>query len=146
MTPPLLWLLGDPTAAWTVALAEALAQQGAHVERIGPSRAAEWLAAGAMPHVAATPQLFILGGDVAFPAQGALMQLLDRAGPWRFLPRVVVTTAEEPDETRLAYQHGAASLVVMNEGVAGGLRRAAEVVARYWVRTVMLPNPDYFAV
>lgn len=144
MTVPLsVWLFDSGAERWTDHLADCLAAQGAVVERVPTTRAAEWVAEDALPSVRSVPHLLVLPVEAAEAADWALLRLIDRTAPWRFVPRAVVSEGEAPASLDVAYGLGVASFVVIPARRLQETFDPADSFARYWTRTARVPSGEY---
>lgn len=145
MSVPLsVWLVESPTERWPEHLAECLTGQGAVVERVRDEHAARWAAEAVMPTVRAMPQLLVLSRIRAAADDWSLLRLLDRAVPWRFVPRAVVSEVEDPASLNVAYGLGVSSFVVIAPERGEDNFDSADSFARYWTRTARVPSGEYF--
>lgn len=130
------WLVGDGHALDT--LGAALARHDCIVERIAPDAVDGWMSRVRAGDAAVLPNLILLTDDIAFRDDGAPLEALAARPPWRLLPVVVVTTADDPARCRAAYAAGASSWVVVDP--ADATDEIGEAFARYWLDTALLPE------
>ena len=135
-----VWLLGDAPGSGLDLLAEALLARGCKVERVGDESTRAWLnqvKADVQP--SSLPSLLVVSDSLAWGDGGALLESLDQHQPWCFLPLVVVAREENPERCERSYALGAAGWVVLPRAL-GAARETAEVFARYWLSTNLLPE------
>jgi len=138
------WLLGTETTAWIPGLAHRLEERGLHVEIVGADQISAWRVAGHVPTVRSLPHIVFIDGPMAAERDAELLVLLDRAGPWRGPPRVVIVEAEEREFVDRCHALGVANVVMIASLASPNGQYALDTIARYWAQTSLLPNAEYF--
>lgn len=142
-----VWLLGDAPNSGLDFLADAIRAISRAVDRLPDAAVQAWLEtlqSDQPAAVSALPNLLVVGADLAWADNAALLDAVAASQPWSFLPLVVVSRREDDARCLGSYARGAAGWVVLPPDDEGA-REAAVVFARYWFSTTLLPLIDAHA-
>ncbi len=134
-----VWLIGPASAEFT-ALAAAIEAAGGQAHPLTPAGCGQWrerVAADA--YRGPLPNLLFLDAELAYGHSDGHLEALLSEPPWMFLPLVVVARKGQGAGRGRAYTEGAAAWVTLPAEASVRADFFAHI-ARYWVKTAVLPE------
>jgi len=134
-----VWLISPASAEFT-ALAEAIEAAGGQAHPLTPTECGQWRErVSADQYRGPLPNLLFLDAELAYGHSDGHLEALLSEPPWMFLPLVVIARQGEDEGRARAYTEGAAAWITM-PAEAGAQADYLTHIARYWVKTAVLPE------